>query len=110
MHHHAEHDGRDDHRNQLQKRIAEDLQADRKFGHGHAEHDSEQQCGEDLDEQQTIERLSRNRRSSGGYGRHRTLPSVQDMSATKLATSVPAIAPRLAKADAKHHDRRQRKC
>jgi hypothetical protein len=50
VHDHAEHDRRDDHRDQLEEGIAQDLQADRKVGSGHAEHDAEDQSGQDLHE------------------------------------------------------------
>jgi hypothetical protein len=51
MHHHAEHDRRDDHRNQLQEGIAQYLQADGEIGGGHPEHDPQQQRGKNLNEQ-----------------------------------------------------------
>jgi hypothetical protein len=71
MHHHAEHDWRDDHRDQLQESIAENLQADGKVGRGHAEHDAQQQRHQNLDKQRRIQRFSRNR-SGCGDGRHRS--------------------------------------
>jgi hypothetical protein len=74
MHDHAEHDRRHDHRDQLQKGVAEDLEADGKIRNGHPEHNPEQQRRQNLNKQRGIQRLSRNCRSSG-YCRHRTLPS-----------------------------------
>jgi len=50
MHHDAEHDRSDDHRNQLQKGVAEDLEPDGKIRRRHAEHNPEQQRRQDLNE------------------------------------------------------------
>jgi hypothetical protein len=75
MHDHAEHDRRHDHGNQLQKGVAEDLQADGKIGNRHPERDPEEERGQDLNEQRGIQRLSRRRRS-GGDGCHLTFPLV----------------------------------
>ncbi|OIQ67277.1 hypothetical protein GALL_511450 [mine drainage metagenome] len=41
VHDNAEHDRRNDHRNQFQEGVAEDLQADGKFGRGHSQHNSQ---------------------------------------------------------------------
>jgi hypothetical protein len=51
MHHDAEHDRRDDHGDELQKRIAEDLQADREVRRGDTEDDPQEQGHQDLHEQ-----------------------------------------------------------
>jgi hypothetical protein len=69
MDHHAEHDRRHDHRDQFQEGVAEDLEADREIGDGHAEHDPQQQRYQDLDEQRGIEWLS-DGRCCGCYGGH----------------------------------------
>jgi hypothetical protein len=51
MHDHAEHDRRDDHRNQLQEGVAENLEPDGKIGNRHSEHDPQQERGKDLNKQ-----------------------------------------------------------
>ena len=43
VHDDAEHDRRDDHGNQLQEGVAENLQADGKIGNGHSQHNPQQQ-------------------------------------------------------------------
>jgi hypothetical protein len=48
MHHHAKHDRRHDHRDQLQKGVAENLQADREIRGRHPEHDPEKQRDHNL--------------------------------------------------------------
>ena len=75
MHDHAEHDRCDDHRNQLQEGIAENLQADGKIGNRHSKHNSQEKRGKDLNKQGGIQRLACNRRR-GGDGRHRTLSPI----------------------------------
>src|SRR6266852_2574208 len=50
VHHDAEHDRSDDHRNQLQKGVAQDLELDGKIRHRHAECYSQQQSRQDLNE------------------------------------------------------------
>jgi hypothetical protein len=45
VHDHAEDDGRYDHRNQLEERIAQNLELD-----GHAQNNAQQKCDDDLKE------------------------------------------------------------
>ena len=58
VHDDAEHDRRHDHRDQLQKGVAENLQPDGEVGHGHAEHNPQQQRGQDLNEQRPVNRCT----------------------------------------------------
>jgi hypothetical protein len=73
VHDNTEHDRRDDHGNQLQERVAQNLQADGKIGNGHSEYDSEHKGGQHLNKQRGVDRLSRNRCCGSNRG-HRTLP------------------------------------
>jgi len=73
VHDHAEHDRGHDHRNQLQKGVAEDLQPDGEIRSRYPQHDAEQQRRQDLDEQRRIQRPSRDFRS-GGDSCHRSFP------------------------------------
>ena len=51
MDHDTEHDRRHDHGDQLQKRVAENLQADREVRRGDAQDDTQEQGRQDLNEQ-----------------------------------------------------------
>ena len=50
VHHDAEHDRSDNHRNQLQKGVAENLEPDGEIRHGHAKRNPQQQGRQDLNE------------------------------------------------------------
>ncbi len=71
VHDHAEHDGRHDHRDQLEKGVAEHLEADGESGSDDAEHHAEHQRHDDLHEQGGVERLrlGRGSRHEGWRGR-----------------------------------------
>jgi hypothetical protein len=51
VHHDTEHDRGDDHGDQFEKAVAQNLEAGREIGPQHADHDAEQQRHQDLDEQ-----------------------------------------------------------
>src|SRR3954468_12513858 len=55
VHDDAEHDWRDDHRNQLQKSVAQKLELDREVRHRHAQHDAQQQRGKNLNEERLVQ-------------------------------------------------------
>jgi hypothetical protein len=50
VHDHAEDDGRYDHRNQLEERIAQNLELDGEGWLGHAQNNAQQKCDDDLKE------------------------------------------------------------
>ena len=54
VHHDAKHDRRDDHGDEFEKAITQDLQAGRKIGCHDADHDAEQQRDQDLDKQRFV--------------------------------------------------------
>jgi hypothetical protein len=68
--HHAKDDRRDDHRDQLEEAVAQDLQAGREVRCRDAQGDPEDQCDDDLEEQGPVERRAdgRSRYRDGGHG------------------------------------------
>ena len=56
MHDDAEDDWRDNHRNQLQKSVAQKLELDGEVRHRHAQHDAQQQRDKNLNEERLVQR------------------------------------------------------
>ena len=77
VHHNAEHDRCDDHLDELEEGVAEDLERNREIRRRDAENNAENKRYQDLDEQRAVERSASAERRHGDCGSgHPALPII----------------------------------